>query len=140
MLWALHSVYAAGLQRQGGCGMSQELCAAPKRTCSILAVCDAPLWAKSFPKATVILICSFCKDLKQRSIKLHFLSWKGVSWLVIIFGSCLGKGFQPLTMCWGCWGTTAEAGWYSQQLLCKQKLLQPLSTGFVVPALKQRRQ
>lgn len=45
-----------------------------------------------------------------------------------------------MAVCWGCWGATAEAGWCSQQLLFKQKLLQPLGRGFAVPALKQERQ
>lgn len=45
-----------------------------------------------------------------------------------------------MAVCWGCWGAVAEAGWCSQQLLFKQKLLQPLGRGFAVPALKQERQ
>lgn len=125
--WAPCGAYAAGLQRWGGRCAAREVCAAPARACSTPAACNAPLGAKRFPKTTVFLICSFgkdlicsfCKDLKPRSIKLHFHSWRSFSWLVIICGSCLGKGARPTAACWGCWGTAAEAGWCSQQLLCK---------------------
>lgn len=127
--------------REGRC-TSREVCAGAAHACGTLAGCNAFLWAKRSPKATtsLFLICSFCKDLKPRSIKLHFHSWRSFSWLVIIFRSCLGKGGHPTAACCGCWGATAEAGWCSLQLLCKQKLLHPLSKGFVVPAPKQERQ
>lgn len=140
VFWALQGASAAGLQMQGGCCVTRDVRAAPARVCSILAACNAPLWTKTFPKSTVFLIRSFCKDLKPRRVKLHFDSWRSFSRLLITFRSCLGKGASPMAVCWGCRGGTAEAGWCSQQLLCKQKLLQPLSKGFAVPALKQERQ
>lgn len=132
MLWALCGAYTAGLQLRGRCCLA---CA-----CGFLAACNAPFWAKRFPKAIIFLLCPFCKDLRPRRIKLHFHSCRSFCWLLVVFRSCLGKGDHPMAMCWECWGAMANAGWCSQELLCKQKLLQPLSRGFAVPAPKQERQ
>lgn len=99
MLWALHGASAAGMQLWGGCCTAREMCAAPAHGSGILAASDALLWAKRFPKATVFLIRSFCKDVKPSSIKLHSHSWKSFSWLLITFRGCLGKGACPMVAC-----------------------------------------